>query len=150
MDQTLKAIFTIILILFSGAGWSLSFYFYGVYRKIIADTAWWIPTVFQMAKCNCGKIVDSRYGRILGQSNSFWGIFYYSGLIVLLAIHFFFGIPSLQWIVIITAISFLFTVYLMWGLYRLRIICRTCLGVHTVNLMIFLIILIMRVQEGSI
>jgi len=64
---------TILLFILSGFGWTLSFYFYGVYKKFIPDMVWWMPTKLQMAKCRCKDIVDTPFGKILGQSNSFWG-----------------------------------------------------------------------------
>jgi uncharacterized membrane protein len=136
LDQITSAIFTIIIIFLSGLGWTLSFYFYGVHKKTIPDIVWWIPKFLQMAKCRCGDIVESKYGKILGRSNSFWGIWYYLALIIISAGNYFFFYPPFISILIISILSVLFSIYLMWGLYSLRIICRTCLGVHVINILI--------------
>lgn len=142
MDQITSAIFTIIIIFLSGLGWTLSFYFYGVHKKTIPDMVWWIPEFLQMAKCRCGKIVESNYGKILGISNSFWGIWYYLALIILSVCNYFLSYPSFTSILILSIISFLFSIYLMWGLYSLKIICRTCLGVHVINMIIMAVAII--------
>jgi len=145
----LSPVTTILLFILSGIGWTLSFYFYGVYKKFITDMVWWIPPSLQMAKCRCKDIVDTRYGKFLGKSNSYWGMWYYILVIVITAVKYFTGMPSFLWIIGIAGVAFLFTLYLAMGLYRLNVFCRTCLEVHSVNTAIFLITVIHLFISGS-
>ncbi|NQU67852.1 MAG: vitamin K epoxide reductase family protein [Candidatus Marinimicrobia bacterium] len=135
----LSPITTILLFILAGLGWTLSFYFYGVYKKFITDMVWWIPPQLQMAKCRCKDIVDTKFGKILGQSNSFWGMWYYLALIFITAFTYFTGVPPFSWIFGLSIIALLFTLYLSLGLYRLNVLCRTCLGVHGVNVAVFVV-----------
>ena len=130
---------TILLFILSGFGWTLSFYFYGVYKKFIPDMVWWMPTKLQMAKCRCKDIVDTPFGKILGQSNSFWGMWFYMGIIVFTSFTYFTGNPTFLFIFVFSLIGLAFSIYLGFGLFRLNVLCRTCLGVHGVNLAIFIV-----------
>lgn len=120
------------------AGWSISYYFYGVYRGRLPRKVGWLPAAVQMGSCRCETIVETSYGRTLGQPNAFWGLGYYAGLLLLLGLT-----ASDVWVfsfilVDVTFLTFLFSLYLMWGLYRLQITCRPCLTVHLINFLIFL------------
>ena len=120
------------------AGGFVSYYFYGVYRGKIPRQVGWLPRIVQMGNCRCETIVETPYGRTLGQPNALWGLWYYAGLLVLV------GLTGMEVgvfsfiLVDVTFITFLFSLYLMWGLYRLRVTCRPCLTVHLINLLIFL------------
>ncbi|MFQ6610075.1 MAG: vitamin K epoxide reductase family protein [Fidelibacterota bacterium] len=130
---------TIVIFILSGMGWTLSFYFYGVYKKFIPDMVWWLPVQLQMAKCRCKEIVDTPYGKVLGQSNSFWGMWFYLGFIIITSFAYFTGSPSALFIFLLSLIGLMFSIYLGFGLLRLNVLCRTCLGVHGVNLAIFIV-----------
>jgi len=120
------------------AGWVVSYYFYGVYRGRLSRKVGWLPAFVQMGDCRGETIVNTPYGRTLGQPNAFWGLWYYAGLLVLL------GLTASQVgvysfiLVDVAFVTFLFSLYLMWGLYRLQVTCRPCLTVHLINLLIFL------------
>jgi len=143
MTSPIIVIILLLIFLLSFIGWMLSFYFYGVYRKFIPDVVFWIPSFLQMAKCRCRDIVDTPYGKILGQSNSFWGMFYYAAMMGL-AMGIFFHKPIPLWVpLMLSSLGFIFSLYLVRGLYILNVICRTCYGVHVVNVLVFLMTLLL-------
>ena len=109
---------------------------------------WWVPSFLQMAKCRCSKIVDTKYGNILGVSNSFWGIWYYLALILMFTANFFFYMPF-HWIMITSFVAVLFSLYLIRGLFLLGVICRTCMGVHGINFLILVVSVIQWFVMGA-
>jgi uncharacterized membrane protein len=133
----------LVLALMLGAlGWVDSLYFRLHHRALIPEKVWWMPKVLQMTDCRCDEIVDTRFGRTLGRSNAWWGLWYYPILMVMLVGNWFFNIPSTGLFLIVTLLAFAHSFYLAWGLYVLRVLCRPCLAAHIVNTAIFVIILI--------
>ncbi len=95
----------------------------------------------QLVDCRCDEIVETDFGRTFGRSNAYWGHLYYPVLILLLAGHWAFNIPSLEVLFIITLLAFAYSIYLGWGLFVLKVVCRPCLAAHIVNLLIFALLL---------
>ena len=136
------SLLSFILSLVLGAfGWLVSLYFSLHHRERIPERVWWIPRVFQMSDCRCDEIVDTRFGQTLGKSNAWWGLWYYPLLTIALAGNWFFNIPGIGLLFIIALLAFAYSVYLAWGLYILRVLCRPCLAAHFVNAAIFAILL---------
>ena len=118
-------------------GGALSFYFYGVYKGIINEKQWWIPSILHVSSETCTRVIDTHYGKHFGLSN------------VLVGIPFMFGYEIVLWGTangnisitipfIMGIISILVGIYLINGLVRLKMYCRICYTVHTLNLIIFL------------
>ena len=126
------------LFFLSLAGWFLSFYFLGVVSKKIEFNSWWIPSFCRMNKNSCSSLVLTKYGNIFGHPNAFWGMIYYSIIILFV----FLGIFSIRinYIFFIFSLVVLFlSIYLIFGLYKLKINCRICITTHILNfLMIYL------------
>jgi len=127
------------LIMLSVFGYFISLYFYLVHRQRLTEEVWWMPKILRMTDCRCDEIVDSEFGQTLGRSNAFWGLWYYSILLILLTGNWFLNIPSIGILFIIVLLAFAHSIYLAWGLYLLRVICRPCLGAHALNMLIFII-----------
>lgn len=79
-----------------------------------------------------------------GRSNAYWGLWYYGILLILLVVNNLDAYSLTEMIFIITLLAFAQTVYLLWGLYTLKVACRPCLGIHMINMIIFLMFLRME------
>lgn len=133
----------LILALFlSAGGWVVSLYFLMVYRQLISHKTWWMPSPIRISGPACTDIVDSRFGRTLKQPNAYWGLWYYGLLIIFLLGDRFFSFPLNNILIVITGITLIFSLYLLYGLYSLKVACRPCLTTHTINIFLFIIILL--------
>ncbi len=123
-------------------GWIISFYFYQVHNKKIPDNIFWMPKILRMTDCRCDEIVDTKFGKTFGKSNAFWGLLYYVCFFIAIIAQWYIGKPGIDYLFIVALLSFSYSIYLAWGLYILRVICRPCLGIHTVNAIVFVILLV--------
>ncbi|UCD38955.1 MAG: vitamin K epoxide reductase family protein, partial [Fidelibacterota bacterium] len=122
-------------------GWLVSLYFRLHHLERIPVQVWWLPRLVQMHDCRCDEIVDTRFGQTLGKSNAWWGLWYYPLLTALLVGNRLFNIPGTGLLFIVTLLAFAYSIYLAWGLYVLRVLCRPCLAAHFVNAAIFVALL---------
>ncbi len=100
-----------------------------------------------MSGTACRNIVDTRYGRVFKYPNAAWGLVYYP-LLVLLIVAGEFELPGFSLLIVaVTTLILLFGFYLSWGLYRLRVVCRSCIATHVLNLCIFLVILFNQIAD---
>ncbi|MFH1853271.1 MAG: vitamin K epoxide reductase family protein [Candidatus Neomarinimicrobiota bacterium] len=129
----------VLAILLSISGGLVSLYFLKVYRRQISLRPWWIPRPVQMTGATCVRIVDSRYGRVFRQPNAYWGLWYYSGLSGLILIKQVTDFPDARVLAVITGAALVLSLYLLHGLYVLKVICRPCLTTHAINFGLFLI-----------
>lgn len=132
----------IILVLLAADGWGLSLYFFLVYRGRIDHRAWWVLPPFRMTGKSCRLIVDTDYGRVFRYPNMVLGLFYYPLLIVLISGNDVIKFPPDVFMQVLTVVVLAFSAYLALGLYRLKVKCRTCLGTHLINLLIFGLVLV--------
>lgn len=132
----------ILAIFLSAGGWVVSLYFLMVYRQLISHKTWWMPSPIRISGPACTDIVDSRFGRTLKQPNAYWGLWYYGLLIIFLLGDRFFSFPLNNILIVITGITLIFSLYLLYGLYSLKVACRPCLTTHTINIFLFIIILL--------
>lgn len=128
-------------------GWLISYYFFQVHHKRLSEDVWWMPPFFRMSDCRCDEIVESPFGRLGRRSNAYWGLWYYGVLVVLLIINLYDPYHLTEFIFIVTVLAMSQTVYLLWGLYTLKVVCRPCLGIHFINTVVFLIFLKMEWQN---
>ncbi len=88
----------------------------------------------------CRNIVDTQYGRVFKYPNAVWGLAYYPLLIVLAALNHH-GVITVSWLLpLVVTLILVFSFYLGWGLYRLKVTCRSCIGTHLINISIFILI----------
>lgn len=120
------------------AGGAFSFYFYGVYKGLISGKQLMIPSFLHIKSASCTSVIETAYGEHFGFSN------------VAVGIPFMFGYGIVLWAtsngnisttipLIIGIMSILIGIYLINGLVRLKMNCRICYTVHTLNLIIFLL-----------
>jgi uncharacterized membrane protein len=124
--------FSALLAFVSGA---FSLYFYWVYRGWISNQQWWVPRFCELDSGKCTSIVDSKYGRIIGASNALVGAIFMMGYTFALL-----GVPlDLVDKSIPLYMGFFFIIiglYLIYGLFRLKVACPICLTVHVLNVLI--------------
>ncbi len=132
----------ILLIISASIGWWSSLYFYLVHKETIPAEVFWMLKFLRMTDCRCDEIVDTKFGQTFGKSNAFWGLWYYPIMIAMTVGNQLYGIPTVEFLFIIALLVFAYSVYLAWGLYILRVLCRPCLTVHFINLFIFVILLV--------
>ena len=128
----------------AAAGWLISYYFFQVHHNRLQEDVWWMPSFLRMSNCRCDEIVESPFGRMGKRSNAYWGLWYYGLLVALLILNSYDSYKLTEFIFILTLFAMSQTVYLLWGLYTLKVACRPCLGVHFINMVIFLIFLRME------
>lgn len=131
----------LLLVILAATGWMISFYFYLVYKRRISEDVLWMPPLLRISGYRCAEIVDTDFGRTFGRSNAFWGLWYYAFLAVALVGNWELDFPAMVVLLIVALVALAYSLYLVWGLYQIRVVCRPCLGVHGVNLAIFLILL---------
>ena len=118
------------------SGGAFSFYFYGVYKNWIRPHQIWIPTFCELNSNQCVSIVDTKYGRLLGLPNALIGIFLFlSYAIILICVALKYIDPIIP--LYIGGFTIIIGLYLVYGLYRLRVVCKVCLLVHLLNAIIF-------------
>ena len=132
---------TAVLALLAFAGWALSFYFLQVYRGNLPVDVWWIPNICRMSEESCQSITDTKYGRTLGKPNAYWGSFYYPGLILVIILVQN-GIFPFSILLVPTSTAVIFSAYLLWGLFRLKTVCRICLLSHILNLFTLIFVVV--------
>ena len=97
---------------------------------------------------DCNKVVHSKYSKILGIDNTILGMFYYSFIFIIGLLQFFFPVFFILSSIIIgklviSGTAVLYSIYLMFIQLRiLRDVCEYCLVANTINLLIFVVILI--------
>ncbi len=122
-------------------GGAFSFYFYSVYKGWISHRQFWVPSFCELNSNQCISIVDTKYGRLLGIPNAFLGIFLfliYAIMLISTALNYIDPIiPRF-----VGGFTIVLGLYLIYGLFRLKVACKICLLVHFLNAIIFFIQLI--------
>lgn len=130
----------LLLAFLAFAGWAFSFYFLQVLRGNLDPDIWWMPSICRMSESSCTSITDTFYGKTFGQPNALWGSYYYP-LVVLAVILIQRGFSPIAFLIIPATIAFLSSLYLLWGLYKLKTVCKVCLAVHVVNISSFFLVI---------
>ena len=103
----------------------------------------------QTDKCSdCGKVINSKYGKVFGISPAVIGIFYFGFIFIVSLMYFFF--PEffiLNYIVfgkiIVTGSAALFSIYSIFlQLVILKELCEYCLSLSALGIAIFLVVLL--------
>jgi len=118
------------------AGGALSLYFYGVYKEILNKKQWWIPSILHVSPESCTQIIDTHYGKHFGLSNIALGIPFMVGYgIILFATAQ--GNISTMIPFIMGIVSIIIGIYLIYGLVKMKMHCKVCYTIHSINLIIF-------------
>ncbi|MFQ6674491.1 MAG: vitamin K epoxide reductase family protein, partial [Fidelibacterota bacterium] len=130
---------SIILALLAVTGWAFSYYFLQVYRGKISPSVSWMPKVCRMSAGSCRTVAETSYGKTFGKPNAFWGSLFYPVLFLAVIAEDLAGLEP--WIVFtLSTASVGGSLYLTWGLYRLRVLCRVCMATHATNVLFFIIV----------
>jgi len=128
--------YNLFLFILSSIGWLLSFYFLGVISSKMNTDKWWVPSFCRMNEGSCSSLVSTKFGKILGQPNAFWGMIYYSFIIMLIFLSIF-GVKINYAFFLFSLISILLSIYLIFGLLKLNFNCKICVATHCVNFIMF-------------
>ncbi len=110
-------------------GFLLSFYAYSVEKKLGNKN--YKPVCDISRNISCTKAFSSRYGKLLGKSNSFFGMFFY------LAICFLSLLNLANYIFFLSAFAVVGSFYLAYISYvKLRTFCLICTSIYLVNLLL--------------
>ena len=97
---------------------------------------------------DCAKVIDSKYGKIFGISQSVIGIFYFGFIFIASLMYFFFPeFFALNYImlgkIIITGSAALFSLYSIFlQFFILKELCEYCLSLSILGIALFLIIVL--------
>jgi len=107
----------------------LSLYAYHVEKKSSGKN--YKPVCNISENISCTKAFSSKYGRMLGKSNSFYGMIFYPLIFLLAQLNLF------SFIFLISIFSFLGTIYLAYLSYvKLKTFCLVCTGIYLVNVLL--------------
>jgi len=101
-----------------------------------------MPEFVRMTDCRCDEIVNTEFGLKFGYSNAFWGMWYYVLLSGVIIGNMQAGFPPVELIIVLVILAGCYSIYLLWALYLMRVLCRPCIGVHLINFILCILILI--------
>ncbi len=117
-------------------GFWLSFYAYYVEKKAGKKSAKenYRPVCDISPKISCTKAFSSKYGRLLGMSNSLFGMFFY------LVIYILFSLNLFNYVFFLSVLSVPGSIYLAYISYiKLKTFCLVCTSIYLINfLLLFL------------
>ena len=122
-------------------GGAFSYYFYSVYKGWINHRQFWVPSFCELNSKQCVSIVDTKYGRLLGIPNALVGIFLFLIYAIILI---FTALKYIDPIIprFVGGFTIILGLYLIYGLFRLKVASKIFLLVHFLNAIIFFIQLI--------
>ena len=131
----------ILLLILSALGFSISYYVW--YKNNLKK-----EKLVCMIGHDCGKMINSKYGKIFGISPSVMGVFYFGFIFIIALLHFLFiEFFTLNYVlfgkIIITGIAALFSIYsLFLQFFILKELCEYCLSLSILGIAIFVVVLI--------
>ncbi|MEP0822617.1 MAG: vitamin K epoxide reductase family protein [Ignavibacterium sp.] len=130
------------LLVLSLIGLQIALYFTLVHHKFLRPDADWLPEVCRMDERSCGSILATPEARVLKVPNYYLGMMYY---VILIVLSFFpLGIEEfLLELRLISGFTMFLAVVLSYSLiWKLRVLCILCFASHTINLLIFLLLMV--------
>lgn len=110
-------------------GFWLSFYAYYVEKKLANKN--YKPVCDISKEISCSRAFLSRYGKLLGKSNSFFGMFFYPVVYILFSLNFF------SFVFLLSMLSALGSIYLAYLSYiKLRTFCLICTSIYLINFLL--------------
>jgi len=142
-------VFSIMLIVLGILGLTISMYFTLLHYDKLSVDAWFIPAFCRLEEKSCKTILSSPYARMFSIPNSLLGIgFYFIALLVaIIGVH---RLSSalLTFMVTISCCTVILGIYLTYALlFKLKIPCLLCIISHSINLIIFLVLLFTRMSN---
>lgn len=121
--------YTIIFI--AVLGLLLSIYAYIIERKLEANKKY--KAICDINdKISCSRAFESKYGKMLGISNSTAGIFFY----ILVIINSFFSIKYVLYLAVFSVLGSIILAYLSYV--KLKTFCLVCTGVYIINVLLLI------------
>ncbi|MBL7031089.1 MAG: vitamin K epoxide reductase family protein [Candidatus Marinimicrobia bacterium] len=123
------------------AGGAFSFYFYAVSTHRMLYSQWWVPRICQIELPECVAITKTKYGQIFGMPNAL------SGSVFLIFYAYTLFSAALGWVpsalpFVMGILTIIIGLYLIYGLFKLKTVCPICITIHTINLVIFILQLV--------
>lgn len=133
---------SVLLISLCAVGVLISLYFTSVSFRWVRPDSHWIPVVCRMEEATCARIVFTPSAKVLGPPNSTVGLLFYA-LLGSAAATCGLSVPLIRLAGLGgSAVALLLSFYLTYSLlFVVRVKCVLCFAAHTINLIIFLLLL---------
>ena len=133
---------SVLLSSLCAVGGLISLYFTSVSFRWVRPDSHWIPVVCRMEEATCARIVFTPSAKVLGPPNSTVGLLFYA-LLGSAAATCSLSVPLIRLAGLGgSAVALLFSFYLTYSLlFVVRVKCVLCFAAHTINLIIFLLLL---------
>lgn len=86
-------------------------------------------------------MVETPYGRTFGMPNAFWGCLFYPVLFAVVLVTWLAALDRTVLLALSVAMVSV-SMYLTWGLLRLKTVCAVCIAVHIINLLFLALVLL--------
>ncbi len=124
-------------------GFVISSYFTGVAYHWVRPETSWIPAICRMGEQACAAIVFTPRARIFGVPNSVLGQLFYAALATAALSGALDRAPPYYALLCASGATVLLGVYLTWSLlFVTRVNCVLCFTSHTINLVLFVTLLV--------
>lgn len=128
----------ILFIILSLSGIVDSVYTEIIYKKLIESQFTYKSFCAISEFINCDTVIVSKYGKILGISNSVYGIITYTFILILVLTHIIINRPErntfYSWMFALSLFTSLFSVYLFAvSVLVIKSLCLMCLGIYIIN-----------------
>ena len=133
---------SVLLISLCAVGVLISLYFTSVSFRWVQPDSRWIPIVCRMEEATCARIVFTPSAKVLGPPNSTLGLLFYA-LLGGAAATCSLSVPLIRLAGLGgSTVALLFSLYLTYSLlFVVRVRCVLCFAAHSINLIIFLLLL---------
>jgi len=121
-----------IILLISVVGFLLSVYAFFIEKKSKESKNY--KAVCDISEgVSCTKAFRSEYGKILGVSNSFFGMIFYVAVFILAYLNY------LNYVFYLSVVAIIGSIYLAYILYfKLKNLCLVCTGIYLVNILLLI------------
>ena len=132
---------TLLLLLMSSIGLYVSTFFTLVYYGWIQSDAKYVPQVCRLDEGGCQRLLHHRHARLFGIPNSFLGILYYVGII--LVVTFYGDSVIISWVTYLSWMVVAIGVYLVYSLiFIVKTPCVLCFFSHALNTLIAIVLVV--------
>lgn len=119
----------------SALGILLSIYSLYVDKRKSNDSGY-VPACDMSKNISCSKAFQSKYGKIIGVKNYYFGILFYLAMLIFSYFNFW------EYVFYLSILLVIGTFYLVYALYfKVKKLCLICNAIYVINLVIFLICL---------
>ena len=128
-----------IIAILSLLGFVLSFYAYTVERR--SENGRFKAACDINDRISCTKAFSSKYGKVLGASNSLYGMFFYILMFILASL------DLTSWTFYLSIASFIGTIYLIYALlFKVKTLCLVCISIYVLNTLLLIASIIAKLN----